>query len=104
MKLPPVGNFLLIKSGVVVAGGRLYGVVLRGKGLDDDPAAGRTPPRPARHLAQELESPLAGAEIRQVQAGIGADHAHQRHRGYVQSLGHHLRADEDIRLPTAEFP
>jgi hypothetical protein len=37
-----------------------------------------------------------------VQAGVGVHDAHEHHRGEVESLGDHLRADEDVDLAVAE--
>ena len=62
----------------------------------------RAAPGPAGHLAQELEGPLSGTEVRQVQAGVGADHSHQRHLGDVETLGHQARADQDVQLAAGE--
>ncbi len=45
VKLTAISNFLVIEAGVVMLGGGLKGVVLRGVGLNDDPAP--RVPRPA---------------------------------------------------------
>ena len=52
----------------------------------------------ARHLLEQLEGPLGGAEVGQVQRLIGLQHADQRHAREVVALGHHLRPDQDVDL------
>ena len=86
MQLAPVGNLLGIERCVVMRGSCLDGVVLRREGLDDDLSAEDTPPSPSGYLAEELKSPLPGAEVGQVQAGIGTDDPHQGYRRYIQRL------------------
>ena len=51
MKLAPIGNFLLIESGIVMLGGGLYSIVLGGEGLNNNLAALSAPPCPAGYLA-----------------------------------------------------
>ena len=74
------------------------------EGLDDDPARLIAPPAPARHLRQDLEGPLGGPEVGDVQRCIGGDDADERNLREVVSLGDHLRADEDVDLPPVETP
>ena len=69
--------------------------------LHDDAAPERAPPRPARHLRQQLESALGGAEVRQVQRGIRVHYADHRHVGEVQSLRDHLCPEQDVHVPPA---
>jgi choline dehydrogenase-like flavoprotein len=47
---------------------------------------------PAGHLREQLERPLRGAEVRQVQAHVRVHHPDQRHVREVQPLRDHLRA------------
>ena len=54
------------------------------------------PPRPTRHLREQLERSLAGSEIREVQTQIGGHNTDQRHTRDVVPLGHHLCAHEYI--------
>ena len=71
--------------------------VLRVVGLDDDAARAIAAPRPPRHLLEQLERPLGGAEVGQVHRLIGLQHADQRHAREVVALGHHLRARPGCR-------
>ena len=50
-----------------------------------------------------MEGAFAGAEIRQVQGQVGVDDADQRDVGEMQSLGDHLRAEQDIDLAGAKI-
>ena len=52
--------------------------------------------RPASHLLQHLVSPFIGTEIRLVEERVGIEHRHQTHIIEMQSLGDHLRTDEDV--------
>ena len=72
------------------------------EGLDHHFALHFTTPGTARHLGEQLEGALAGAEVGQVKPDIGQDDADQGHRLDVQPLGHHLRTQEDIRFPPAK--
>ena len=65
-------------------------------GLDDDPAGQRTAPGPAGDLGEELEGPLGGAIVRQVQGHVGGDHRGERHARHVEALRGELRADQDV--------
>ncbi len=60
------------------------------------------PPRAARHLGEELERALGGAEVGQAQAHVGVDHAHEGHAREVVALGDHLCAHQDVGLPGFE--
>ena len=59
---------------------------------------------PARYLGQQLERPLAGPEIRLVQAQVGVNDPHQGDVGKMEALGDHLRADQDVDLAGAKIP
>ena len=54
------------------------------------------------HLRDERKRALTGAVVLCVQALVGIEHADQRDVLEIQSLCHHLRADEDVRLALAE--
>ena len=56
----------------------------------------------AGDLREKLEGPLRGAEVRETQADVGVDHAHERDSREVVSFGDHLRADEDVGLAGLE--
>src|SRR5439155_3628191 len=51
-----------------------------------------------RHLDEELERALRGAEVGDVEREVGEQHGDERDAGDVVALAHHLRADEDVRL------
>ena len=50
----------------------------------------------------KLESTLGGAEIREAERDVGADHSHQRDAVDVVSLGDHLGADQQIEFAFIE--
>ena len=95
------GYLGVIKSLIVLFDHCLYGVMLRRIRLHDGTRPGRAPPRAPRHLGEQLEGTLARAEIGQVEAGVGVDHARPASPGEIEALGHHLRADEDVGLARA---
>src|SRR6185295_11058000 len=49
-------------------------------------------------LREQLERALRRTKVRQVEAGVGAQHADQRDAREVVALRDHLRADEDVDL------
>ena len=53
---------------------------------------------PSRHLHQELEGALGGAEVGQVQGHVGVEHADERDVRKIEALGDHLRAEEHVGL------
>ena len=61
------------------------------------PAAG-----PARDLAEELEAALRRTKVGKIDADVGVDHTDQRHIWKVQSLGDHLRAEQNVDLAAAD--
>ncbi len=85
-----------------MSGGSDDRVVIGMIGLEDDPPAQQAPARPPGHLGQQLERALAGAEVGQVEGGVGRDDADDGHQRQVEPLGDHLRADEDVGQPAAE--
>ena len=95
-------DLLRVEAVEVVPAGELNRRMKGGEGLDEhlafDVAAARAP----GHLRQQLEGPLARAEIRLMQREVGVDDAHQGDVGEMQALGDHLRADEDVDLADAE--
>ena len=94
---------LALGEGVVVLArrGEQHGVL--GKtGLDDHLASVRASPGASRHLREQLEAALGGAEVREVKAGVGGDHADESHLREVEALGHHLRTEQHVGLPPAE--
>src|SRR5262249_9687436 len=95
------GQFFTDEALVVVRDRALDGVVRRNASLDEDAAALRPTPRAPGHLTQELKAALGSAEVREVDADVGVDDAHERHVGEVESLRDHLRPEEDVDLATA---
>ena len=83
---------------VVVGADALQDVVPGHRRLDQDLPAPGTPPRPPRHLAEELEGALRGPEVREVDPHVGVHHAHEGHPGKIQPLGDHLGAQQDVHL------
>ena len=96
--LAPKGDLVFVKALIVVSTRRLNGRVVGRVGLDDDLAPQDASPGAPRHLGQQLESPLPGAKVGQVDDRVGGDDAHQGHAGQVQALGDHLCADHDVGL------
>ena len=72
-------------------------------GLDEHFAGQRGAPGAPADLHQLLEEALGRAEIGGVERRVGADHADQRQARKVVPLGHHLRADENVRV-AAVYP
>jgi len=55
--------------------------------------------RASGNLHDGLREPFGSAEVSAEESMIGIHDDHQRHVGEVMSLGDHLRADQDARLP-----
>ena len=70
--------------------------------LDDHPPRLRAPAGSTGDLGQELEGPLAGAEVGEVQAEVCGYDTDKCHSGNVVPLGHHLCPDENVHLATVE--
>ena len=77
-ELPAQGKLIRVETGIVVLLSPADGVMAGVEGLDDDPARLIAPAAPSRHLRQDLEGPLGGPEVRDVQGGVGGDDADQR--------------------------
>src|SRR5687768_5457590 len=75
---------------------------MRSERLDNHFPREITTARTTGHLRQKLERALTRAEIRNMQTKIRVENAHQRDVGKMQSLGDHLRANEDIDLVRLE--
>ncbi len=73
-------------------------------GLDDHFAGFVRAAGASRHLGAELESTFRGTKIRDVEADIGVDDAHQRHIGKIKAFGDHLRAEQDIHVAVFHTP
>ncbi len=70
--------------------------------LDDDLSRNIPPARASRHLGEQLEGPLARAEVGKVKGRIGGYDAHQGNPGKVMSLGDHLGPDQNAAVTGAE--
>ena len=66
--------------------------------LDDRFAGDVAPSGAAGHLGQQLERPLAGAEIGEAEADVRRNDANQRDLREVVALGDHLRADKHVDM------
>src|SRR6266540_847744 len=98
----PECHLTAVERQVVVAGGRLNGVMIGGVGLDDSATSQGSAPRPPGNLGQELKHMLAGPEVRQEQADVGQDYADERDAWKIQRLGDHLSTDQDVGLAGLE--
>ena len=58
----------------------------------------------AGNLREQLKGPLARAEIRHMQRQICVDDPNQSYIWKVQTLGDHLRSDEDVDLAGTKVP
>ena len=71
--------------------------------LQHDMTDGTLPARPACNLLHKLESPFIAAEIGLGEHRIGRKDANQADTVEVEPLCHHLRANQDVRLPVLEI-
>src|SRR5437763_1498648 len=96
-------HFFFIKAKVIVLLGKLNGVVLGMKCLEYDLAGCFSASGAACHLGQQLECALSGAEVREAQCKVGADHPHQCDSMNVMALGNHLRPHQEVDLAGMEL-
>ena len=73
--------------------------MFRAKGLNQHatpatPAAGS-----ARDLSDQVKRTLGGAKVGQMLRRVGIDHANERDVWKIETLGDHLRAEQDVNLP-----
>src|SRR6516162_217401 len=97
-------QLLLKVTREIVMPRKLYRRTERRVGLHEDFARPIAAPCPTCNLGKQLERPFARAEIRKMQRKIGVDDPDQRHIWEMQTLGDHLRADEDVDLAGAKIP
>ena len=67
-------------------------------GLHQAASCDIAPPRPTRHLLQQLKGSLRRARVAAGQPDIGIDDAHQRKAGKVMPFRHQLRADDQLEF------
>src|SRR5206468_11606766 len=96
-------DLLIVKAFEVVPAGELNGRMMGCEALDKHLAFDIAPSGTAGDLRDQLESALAGAKIRNVQAQVRVDDSDERDIGKVQSFGDHLRADENVDLCEPEI-
>ena len=70
--------------------------------LDHDLSALRSAAGAPRDLTEQLEGPLARAEVGEVDPHVGVDHPHEGDVGEVETLGDHLRAEQHVDFATAD--
>ena len=102
IKFLPHPQFRVGKAVEVRMPGKLDRLRLRRERLHDDLARAVATAGAARHLHEQLESPLVRAKIRHVHRQVGVDESDQRHVGKVEALADHLRADEHVDLAGAK--
>src|SRR6266478_2767945 len=88
---------------VLLSRGQLDRVVLRIIRLDKHFARQRASPSASGNLREQLKRAFSRAEIRQAELRIRGDDSHQRNALKIVSLGHHLRADENIDFPGSKI-
>src|SRR5690606_36951507 len=98
----PVTELLPHERVVVVRHSATHGVVIGRSRLDQHTAAARSTSGAPCNLAQKLEAPLGGTEIREVDPHVGVYHPDQRHVREIQPLGNHLGADQDVHVTSAK--
>ncbi len=65
-------------------------------GLNDYLSRNLASAAPPGDLCEQLEGSLPGAEIREVQRGIGGEDSDQAHFREIQPLAHHLSPQKEI--------
>jgi hypothetical protein len=58
---------------------------------------------PPRYLRHQLKRPLRRTEIGQMERRIGIDHTNERHVREVETLGNHLRSQQNPRATFAKL-
>ncbi len=89
-------KFLGGKSGVVVSGGELNGIVVGVIGLDEHFAGEVSATGSAGDLGEELKGAFGGAEVGQAKRKVCTDHADEGDAVNIVAFGDHLGADEEV--------
>ena len=82
--------------------GRIDGIMLRVKCLDDHSALLIPTSCPPRHLRQELKSSFTGPEIGESEGGISGNDPYQGHIRKIISFSNHLGPHQYVDLVLAE--
>ena len=96
-------EFRSVKPLVILTNAAGHGVMFRIVRLNDYVTECPVTSGSPRRLRNEHETTLCGAEIRQIQARIGADDADGRNVRDVMAFRDHLRAEQDVIFVTAEL-
>ena len=100
----PQTDLIVVEAVIVLLRRRQDHVVAGGVGLDHRTALLLPPAGPAHHLRQQAEGALRRPVVIHVQRQIRRQHAHQRHPGEIQSLGHHLSPQQNGDAAALELP
>lgn len=99
----PVLHLLIEKALIILPAAGDNREMVRVKRLDDNlPGRLGTAAAPGR-LHDQIERHLHAAKVRPGRTGVGVKDTDQRDLRKVQTLGDHLRADQDIRFMPAEL-
>ena len=100
----PKLDLRVIEPLIILLRRRLDHVVLGRVGLDHSSSRLTAPSGPPDHLRQQIEGALRRPVVIHIQRRVRAEDTHQRHIFKIQSLGHHLRSQQDrhpllLKLP-----
>ena len=98
----PQPNLQIVKPVVVLSGRQLNQLVVWDHGLQNGLAREAAPACPAHHLGQHIKGGLPRPEASGEKAQVRIQNAHQGHIWHIQSLGHHLGAQQNLLLSPAE--
>src|SRR5204862_1551050 len=96
-------QFLLEITGEIVVSRELNGWRKWGVSLHEDFTRRFAAASASGDLREKLEGAFACSEIGQMQGEIGVDDSDECHVRKMQTLGDHLRADEDVDLASAKI-
>ncbi len=96
--LLPHSQFAAGEARKIVLGRHLDRHLTRRRRLHQHSPPFNAPPRPAGHLGNQMEGPLAGPKLGLMQQRVGINHSHQGHIRKIEPLGDHLRAEQNADL------
>ena len=102
MKGFAVLEFFPCEAFVIVSSCQANARLLGAERLHQHLSATRSTPGPACHLCQQLKRPFGRTKVGHVQGHVRLHYAHQRNVGEIESLGNHLRAEQDVDQPFAK--